>query len=158
MEICFIFYFIYLSIYLSRKCLHIWTLCGTKGVASVKLVFPFFSISSATIFSSATYSFHWFCYVVYNSLKFYGYINCTVYFVIHICCDNTRKVRRQAFGSATNVLVSWKENIWYENTIFAVNLSSVENVWVEYHAAESPFYLTTRHCSVLPRKKRKLQP
>jgi hypothetical protein len=46
-----------------------------------------------------------------------------LYFVIHYCCDNTRKVRterRQAFGSATYILASFKVKILYDNTIFSV--------------------------------------
>jgi hypothetical protein len=50
-----------------------------------------------------------------------------------------RTESRQAFGSATHVLASFKVKIWYDNTtVFSqLNLCSVEHVCVEYHVAES---------------------
>jgi hypothetical protein len=39
------------------------------------------------------------------------------FFVIHYCCDNTRKVHAP---NATHVLSSWKVKIVYENSIFTV--------------------------------------
>jgi hypothetical protein len=79
------------------------------------------------------------CYVVpvNNSPKLNGFNNWTLWSIIVVKTrGKCAHKRRQAFGSATHVLASWKVKIFMHTPFSQLTLSSVEHVWVEYHVAE----------------------
>jgi hypothetical protein len=73
-----------------------------------------------------------FCYTVYNSPKFNGFINCTLCSIIVVRCDNTRKVRApNAIRHSGVPQVYWphlKYTFLKVNLFFRVEPRSVEHV------------------------------